>query len=127
LFIDYGHNRSGYGDTLQAVKAHTYVDVLKTPGDADLTAHVDFEALAKSAARAGAIAYGAEFQGQFLKALGIIERINALSARATLDQLAQLNAGRDRLIKDNQMGSLFKVMAIASPDLPPPSGFQVNG
>jgi NADH dehydrogenase [ubiquinone] 1 alpha subcomplex assembly factor 7 len=127
LFIDYGHNRSSYGDTLQAVKAHTYVDVLKTPGDADLTAHVDFEALAKSAARAGAIAYGAEFQGQFLKALGIIERINALSARATLDQLAQLNAGRDRLIKDNQMGSLFKVMAIASPDLPPPSGFQVNG
>jgi NADH dehydrogenase [ubiquinone] 1 alpha subcomplex assembly factor 7 len=126
LFVDYGHSQSGYGDTFQAVKAHAYVDVLKTPGDADLTAHVDFEALAKSAAQAGAIAYGTELQGQFLKVLGIYERIETLSSRATLDQLAQLIAGRDRLIKDDKMGSLFKVLAIASPDLPPPSGFQVS-
>ena len=126
LFIDYGHSRSGYGDTLQAVKAHAYADVLKTPGDADLTAHVDFEALAKAAARAGAIAYGSELQGRFLKMLGINERTEVLSARATPDQLAQLRGGRDRLINDDQMGSLFKVLAIASPDLPPPSGFQVN-
>ena len=126
LFIDYGHSRSGFGDTLQAVKAHAYADVLKTPGDADLTAHVDFEALAKSAARAGAIAYGSELQCQFLKALGINERTDILSARATPDQLAQLKSGRDRLIGGDQMGNLFKVLAIASPDLPPPSGFQVN-
>ncbi len=123
LFIDYGHSRSGYGNTLQAVKAHAYADVLKTPGDADLTAHVDFEALAKSATRAGAIAYGAKLQSCFLKALGINERTAALSACATLNQLTQLNAGRDRLISDNQMGSLFKVLAIINPDLPPPSGF----
>ena len=127
LFIDYGHHRSGYGDTLQAVKAHAYADVLKTPGDADLTAHVDFEALSKSATWAGAISYGAVSQGQFLRSLGINERIEVLSARATLYQLAQLKAGRDRLIENDQMGNLFKVMSIASPDLPPPSGFQVNG
>jgi len=127
LFIDYGHSQSGYGDTFQAVKAHAYVDVLKTPGDADLTAHVDFEALSKSAGQVGAIAYGTELQGQFLKALGINERIDALSSRATRDQLAQLIAGRDRLIEDDKMGNLFKVMAIVSPDLPPPSGFHVNG
>jgi NADH dehydrogenase [ubiquinone] 1 alpha subcomplex assembly factor 7 len=126
LFVDYGHNRSGYGDTLQAVKAHAYVDVLKIPGDTDLSSHVDFEALAKSTAKAGAIAYGTESQGQFLKGLGVNERTDALMARATQDQLAQLDAGRDRLISDDQMGDLFKVMAITSPDLPPPSGFQVN-
>jgi SAM-dependent MidA family methyltransferase len=61
-----------------------------------------------------------------LKALGIHERTDILSARATPDQLAQLKSGRDRLIGSDQMGNLFKVLAIASPDLPPPSGFQVN-
>jgi NADH dehydrogenase [ubiquinone] 1 alpha subcomplex assembly factor 7 len=126
LFIDYGHSRSGYGDTLQAVKAHAYADVLMSPGDSDLTAHVDFGALSKAATTAGAIAYGAKLQSQFLKLLGINERTDALSAQATPDQLVQLNSGRDRLIMDDQMGSLFKVLAIAGPDLPPPSGFQVN-
>lgn len=124
LFIDYGHSQSGYGDTLQAVKAHSFASLLETPGDADLTAHVDFHAMARAAAKAGATAYGAVEQGAFLKALGIVERTEALSKRATPDQLKQLVAGRDRLINDDQMGRLFKVLAIAGPDMPPPSGFQ---
>lgn len=124
LFIDYGHSASGLGDTLQAVKAHAYVDVLATPGDADLTAHVDFLALGKSATKSGAAVYGPVIQGDFLNALGIGERTEALKARATPEQLKLLLSGRDRLVNADQMGTLFKALAITSANLPAPSGFQ---
>ena len=124
LIVDYGHARSDYGDTLQAVRAHKYANVLEAPGDADLTAHVDFEALARSATKAGAIAYGTESQGRFLESLGIRERTDALKARATPEQTKQLVGGRDRLINADQMGQMFKVLAITGPDMPAPSGFQ---
>jgi NADH dehydrogenase [ubiquinone] 1 alpha subcomplex assembly factor 7 len=123
LIIDYGHSRQGFADTLQAVKAHTYAGVLDTPGEADLTAHVDFQALAKSAAAGGARVYGLQGQGDFLNALGIQERTQSLQARATAEQRRLLLAGRDRLVNTDQMGSLFKVMAIAGSQLPVPSGF----
>ncbi len=124
LIIDYGHSHSGYGDTLQAVKAHSFADLLETPGDADLTAHVDFAAMAKAATQAGAVAYGAVEQGAFLKSLGINERTETLQKNATPEQRKQLIAGRDRLVNEDQMGRLFKVLAIAGPKMPPPSGFQ---
>lgn len=126
VFIDYGHGRSGLGDTLQAVKSHAYVDVLATPGDADLTAHVDFQSLSKSAANFDVAVYGTVSQGDFLSALGIRERTDALKARATPAQLKMLVSGRDRLINEDQMGALFKVMAITNPKLPVPSGFQTT-
>ncbi|NQW00299.1 MAG: SAM-dependent methyltransferase [Rhodospirillales bacterium] len=124
LIIDYGHVQSGFGDTLQAVKDHAYAGVLETPGEADLTAHVDFQALAGTAAAAGANTYGAIGQGDFLNAMGIQERTEVLQANATDQQRHLLLAGRDRLVNQDQMGGLFKVLAITGPQLPVPSGFQ---
>ncbi len=126
LFIDYGHATSGFGDTLQAVKNHAYSNVLDAPGEADLTAHVDFQALMKVAQAEGALTYGAVSQGAFLKSLGIMERAEALQARATPEQLKLLLSGRDRLINADQMGTLFKVVAMTGPEMPVPSGFQNN-
>lgn len=124
LFIDYGHRMSGFGDTLQAVKDHTYAKVLEAPGEADLTAHVDFYALAAAARKSGVAAYGAVTQSAFLKELGILERTDVLKARATPEQVKMLVGGCDRLILAEHMGNLFKVMAIAHTELPEPSGFQ---
>ena len=124
LLIDYGHEVRGFGDTLQAVKDHKYAAVLETPGEADLTAHVDFQALETAARKVGATTYGALTQAAFLNTLGIRERTDALKARATRDQIKMLVAGRDRLVNADQMGNLFKVMAIANAALPEPSGFQ---
>lgn len=124
LFIDYGHSQSGFGDTVQAVKEHQFVDMFETPGEADLTAHVDFQALGKAAKKSGVNVYGPVTQGDFLKTLGIRERTHALRARATPQQLKLLLSGRDRLVNDDQMGTLFKVMAMTGGQLPEPSGFQ---
>jgi len=123
LIIDYGHIKSGVGDTLQAVKGHAYADVLLDPGEADLTAHVDFAALAEIAQDAGAKTYGPLTQGDFLRALGIEERAERLVAGATPDQAAMVRAGYERLIHRDGMGDLFKVLAVTCPDLEPPVGF----
>ncbi len=124
LIIDYGHGLGGLGDTLQAVRGHAYAPVLERPGASDLTAHVDFQALASAAQNAGALIYGATPQGAFLTALGIKQRTDALLVRATPEQRQLLLSGRDRLVNDDQMGTLFKVMAITGTELPEPSGFQ---
>ena len=123
LFIDYGHGHTASGNTLQAVKDHAYHDPLAEPGSADLTAHVDFGALREAAAEAGAVVYGPVTQGRFLTSLGIQARASALSeaspanARDISDDLA-------RLTSDEGMGALFKVMALTSPGLPVPPGFE---
>ncbi|MDF1792649.1 MAG: SAM-dependent methyltransferase [Thalassobaculaceae bacterium] len=124
LVIDYGHGASGVGDTLQAVKAHMPVDVLATLGDADLTAHVDFMALAQAAKQAGAATYGPVTQGAFLSALGIVQRAERLAANGTTDQARDIEAAKVRLIGPGEMGTLFKVAAwTGSADAPPP-GFE---
>lgn len=115
LFIDYGPAQSGLGDSLQAMKDHQYCDVLTTPGQADLTAHVDFERLATIAAKAGANAYPITTQGAFLTELGINYRANTLKKHAPA---AEIEAARKRLVDDDQMGSLFKVLGISGPDTP---------
>ena len=125
LIIDYGHAKSGFGDTLQAVRAHAYADPLADPGEADLTAHVDFALLARAARIAGATVHGPVPQGDFLRALGIDARAAALKQRATQAQGDAIDAAVARITGsgEGQMGELFKVLALAAPDLPLLPGF----
>jgi NADH dehydrogenase [ubiquinone] 1 alpha subcomplex assembly factor 7 len=123
LFIDYGHSQSGIGDTLQAVKDHDYHDVLRDPGKADLTAHVDFQRLAESAAAAGALTYGPATQREFLRPLGIDHRAKQLLKAASTGQKSDVISALNRLIGPDEMGTLFKALAIASPDQPALEGF----
>jgi NADH dehydrogenase [ubiquinone] 1 alpha subcomplex assembly factor 7 len=124
LIADYGHARPGLGETLQAVRAHAYCGVFDAPGDADLTAHVDFRALADAAAEAGAAAFGPVDQGDFLNRLGIRERAAALKAKATAGQAAAVDAALARLTGADGMGRLFRVLALSTPGGPAPPGFE---
>ena len=117
LIIDYGHTMSAAGDTLQAVRGHRFADPLAEPGLADLTAHVDFAALARAAERAGARTHGPVTQSAFLHRLGIVERAERLKAGATTLQVVGIEAALDRLVGREAMGDLFKVLAIADPKL----------
>jgi SAM-dependent MidA family methyltransferase len=109
LIVDYGHAGPLAGDTLQAVKAHAYADPFAGPGEADLTAHVDFTALGRAA---GVPAFGPVGQGDFLRALGIEARAAKLGDASGLDRLTVA------------MGSLFKAMALVAPRWPTPAGFR---
>ncbi|MDP4024091.1 SAM-dependent methyltransferase [Methylobacterium sp. NEAU 140] len=124
LAIDYGHVRPGFGDTLQALAGHRFADPLAAPGAADLTAHVDFAALAGAARAEGAAVHGPVAQGDFLLALGLAERAARLRARADAAQAAAIDAAVARLTDPGErgMGRLFKVMAVAAPGLGPLPG-----
>ncbi len=122
LIIDYGHEKSAPGDTLQAVKGHRYVPVLVDVGEQDLTAHVDFEALGRAAGEAGAVVTSVVPQGDWLNSLGIGARAASL-ATGNPERVPELEKAVDRLCHEEQMGQLFKVMAIHSPDWPAPAGF----
>lgn len=124
LIIDYGHSATGLGDTLQAVKNHSYADPLKDPGQQDLTAHVNFAAIAQAAIDAGARPWGPITQGDLLERLGISARATSLLASATIEQAKELAAARQRLAAPNGMGRLFKAIAICHPDAPAPPGFE---
>ncbi|NKB19522.1 MAG: class I SAM-dependent methyltransferase [Alphaproteobacteria bacterium] len=127
LIIDYGHVRHGVGDTLQAIKSHKYHDPLTDIGEADLTTHVDFAALAKAAEAEGTLIHGPIFQGEFLTALGIEQRTAALTAKALPDQAKGIISGSRRLIASDDMGTLFKVMALMSGSDTVPAGFEAFG
>ncbi len=122
LFVDYGSSESGLGDTFQAVKAHRYADPLAQPGEADLTFHVDFAQTARAARNEGAQVFGPANQGAFLSTLGIEARAAALK-RAAPERAGEIDAAIDRLTNAEQMGTLFKVMALAAPDSTAPPGF----
>ena len=122
LFIDYGHAEPKSGSTLQAVRRHRMVDPFAAPGEADLSTHVDFAMLARIAQSRGARWLGTVGQGAFLRALGIEARAASL-ATAAPQQAEAIMAARDRLIGDDAMGTLFKVMGLAAPHWPEPSGF----
>jgi len=124
LIVDYGHGQSGTGDTLQAVKGHEYHHPLTDPGEADLTAHVDFGALGQRVFASGARALGVVSQGAFLESLGIRERAKALLAGASDEQAEDISGALKRLTDASEMGELFKVMAITAIDAPPPPGFE---
>ena len=104
------------------MRGHRYAAVLAEPGEQDLTAHVDFEAVATAARNAGASVTPLVGQGEWLIRLGIEARAQALS-RANPDRAADIEAALRRLTGQDQMGSLFKVIAIHSPDWPAPAGF----
>ena len=117
LIIDYGHVRSGFGDTLQAVRGHDYVSALDAPGDVDLTSHVDFEMLAR--AMRGVQVKPVMTQGDFLLALGLLERAGRLGAGKDIDAQEQITAAVQRLAGDggHDMGKLFKVMCVTGDNL----------
>jgi NADH dehydrogenase [ubiquinone] 1 alpha subcomplex assembly factor 7 len=121
LIIDYGHV-AGLGDTFQAIKAHAFVEPLEDPGEADLTVHVDFGALAGAAREEQAQVWGPITQAEFLEALGIRLRGERLK-RAAPEKANEIDAAIDRLIGKEQMGTLFKVLALAAPNTPPLPGF----
>ena len=123
LIIDYGHVASGLGDTLQAVRAHKFWPALSTPGEADLTAHVNFGALADVAVDAGAAVYGPTAQGRFLERLGLALRTEMLCKGKPEDEQEKIRAGAERIAAPAKMGEIFKVMCVASPELPAPPGF----
>ena len=116
LIVDYGHIKSGIGDTLQAVKNHSYFDVLSEPGTADLTAHVDFQCLVDNVIINGGLNLGPVTQRDFLRRLGIETRAGQLKNVASTRMKSEVLAGLNRLIGINEMGNLFKVLAITKPD-----------
>jgi NADH dehydrogenase [ubiquinone] 1 alpha subcomplex assembly factor 7 len=103
---------------LQALRCGQPVDPFADPGEADLTAHVDFSALASSA---GVPAFGPVPQGVWLGRLGIEARAARLRATANLAERAAIDAALVRLT--GSMGTLFKALALAAPDWPRPAGF----
>jgi NADH dehydrogenase [ubiquinone] 1 alpha subcomplex assembly factor 7 len=122
LLIDYGHSESATGDTLQAVKAHSYCDVLADPGEADLTAHVDFAALKREAEAESVAVCGPMSQGAFLDALGIAARAERLKLTSPTHG-DEIDAALARLTAQGGMGALFKAMAVTARSAPPPPGF----
>jgi NADH dehydrogenase [ubiquinone] 1 alpha subcomplex assembly factor 7 len=119
LIIDYGHVRSDAGDTFQAIARHSFADPLKNPGQADVTAHVDFQALARAAEDLGARVHGPVPQGEFLKWIGIETRAVTLMAKASLEVSEDISSALKRLTGDGRgaMGSMFKVLAVSEPGL----------
>ena len=122
LAIDYGYAGPAAGDTLQAVKAHRFVDPFTDPGEVDLTAHVDFITLAVAAQNAGSSVTPLATQGDWLRRLGIDARLQSLAAAAPA-RTRELQSQRDRLVEPREMGELFKVMAFTAPGWPVPAGF----
>lgn len=122
LVIDYGYAEHRTGSTLQALKGHARHDPFAEPGEADLTALVDFAAMAEAASHGGARVVGCQQQGRWLKALGIEARAQAL-ARAHPDRAEDLHAALARLCQPEQMGELFKVLALAGTGWPDGAGF----
>ena len=123
LFIDYGPAETELGDTFQALKKHEKVYPLDEPGHADLTARVDFAALREWADKAGLASYGPCPQGQFLSRLGVEVRAVSLS-KSSPKSKEKIARQLHRLTDVNDMGTLFKAMAIQSPDLNAPLGFK---
>jgi len=117
LIVDYGSDRPGYGDTLQAVSGHRYVSPLAAPGEADITAHVDFLALAQTATRAGARCRPVMNQGEFLVRLGLVDRARVLGRGLDRPARDAIAAAMERLAGPKAMGDLFKVLAISAPAL----------
>lgn len=125
LIVDYGHVRSDAGDTLQAIARHSFADPLQNAGEADVTAHVDFQALARAAEDVGACVHGPVTQGEFLQRLGIDARANSLMANASEEVADGIKTAKTRLIGSGRggMGAMFKVLAISDPSLPMLVGF----
>jgi len=120
LLLDYGYgDAAGFGETLQAVGANNFADILAQPGAHDLSAHVDFAALAEAGRQGGAAVFGPRPQGAFLSSMGLAERAGQL-AKAHPASAGELIAGARRLIDPVQMGTLFQALAFVPPGVTPP-------
>jgi len=124
LALDYGYDTPGFGETFQALHKHQYSPVLDAPGNADLTAHVDFNTLAHSFVEGGARVWGPQGQGMFLERLGIAQRFQILLQNASDTQRPSLIAAHKRLTAPEEMGKLFKVICATHPDHPAPAAFE---
>ena len=114
LFIDYGHAEPGFGDTLQAMRNHAFANLLEDPGKADITSHVDFQSLQKAAMATGLSVSAIMTQGAFLTSLGIAERAERL-VQGQPQHRDSIETAIDRLVSQQKMGNLFKVLGIAHP------------
>ena len=126
LIIDYGHVKSAPGNTLQAMRDHSFTDVLGKPGQCDLTSHVDFEQLVQALEKGGAVVHPARTQRAFLLALGLELRVAQLVQRANPELREILNRQKARLADEDQMGNLFKVLAATSPGVETPYPFGMS-
>jgi SAM-dependent MidA family methyltransferase len=126
LLIDYGHTESAIGDTLQAVSAHEFADPLAFPGLLDLTAHVDFQALARAAESMRARVHGPVEQGAFLRRLGIEQRAAALKVGASPEQAMAIQSGLVRLTSTEPtgMGKMIKALALSGLQIDALPGFE---
>lgn len=126
LFIDYGYHKTGPGDSLQAVKEHQFVDVLSDIGNADLSSHVDFGALADVAVEQDVRVTGIAEQRDFLQMLGILNRAHALKKNASEAQRTEIDTAVERMMGVGQfgMGKLFKVIACSADDKMELCGFK---
>ncbi|PZF78410.1 class I SAM-dependent methyltransferase [Aestuariivirga litoralis] len=123
LVIDYGHLHTAPGDTLQAMRAHRFVPVTETPGEADLTSHVDFEKLAHALGEGGAITHRGMTQRDFLLAMGLEQRVAQLQGKADAATREVLARQMARLADEAQMGNLFKLLCATSPGMSTPYPF----
>jgi len=126
LFIDYGYFPSMPGSTLRALQRHRAVSAREAPGPADLSAHLAFAAFAEAARAGGAATYGPVPQAVLLTALGVAQRTAVLRARARPSQRQALDDGVNRLLDPGEMGTLFQAIALVSPGLPPPPGYEIG-
>ncbi len=124
LLLDYGHIGPATGDTLQAIRAGAFADPVATLGEADLSAHVDFAAIAAAARRAApAAVHGPVPQGAFLEAIGLSARAEALKRGRSAEARAEIAAAHARLTAPAAMGRLFQALALTAPGWPSPAGF----
>jgi NADH dehydrogenase [ubiquinone] 1 alpha subcomplex assembly factor 7 len=125
LVCDYGHAETALGETLQAMQNHAFVDPLAAPGEADLTTHVDFAMLRRTAEAAGAAVHGPVAQGAWLERLGIVARAQTLKAKARPAQAAAIDVALARLTAPtSSMATLFKVLAVTHCGMTQPPGFE---
>jgi NADH dehydrogenase [ubiquinone] 1 alpha subcomplex assembly factor 7 len=123
LVIDYGYSQPSTGDTVQAVKLHRFAGLFEAPGEADLTAHVDFAGLIQQAKELNLAAYGPMPMGEWLLRLGLEARVHQLLRRASPEEAAELRSRVSRLVDPSQMGALFKAIVLAAGVSAPPPPF----
>jgi NADH dehydrogenase [ubiquinone] 1 alpha subcomplex assembly factor 7 len=123
LIIDYGYACPSFGDTLQAVRKHRFAGLFDAPGESDLTAHVDFEALRQAAAEAGLTSFGPMPMGEWLLRLGLETRLHRLLANASPEEAEDIKSRAVRLVDPAQMGALFKVLVLTGSVAAPPPPF----
>ncbi len=131
LFVDYGYEEPELagalgGDTLQAVRAHRFAPVLDAVGEADLSAHVNFSALARAAGEEGVSVGPVTSQGQFLESIGARLRAASLSRGKPRRVREAIEAALERLVGNDGMGRLFRVLAIRAREWPEPAGFDLG-